>query len=306
MTASAGAPPCWMWKTACFAFPSTAACPPPLEELLPPVYDGGAEQVRRELDALVGLEEVKSYVFGLADNVQVQKRRAAAGMKTASLSMHMIFTGNPGTGKTTIARLVARYLKAIGALRGGQLVEVSRGDLVGRYTGHTAPLTNSVIESALGGVLFIDEAYSLYRGQQDSFGLEAIDTLVKGMEDHREDLVVILAGYTKEMQQFLTANSGLASRFPNQIEFPDYTASQLVDITVSLAAGRGYRLDDGCTFPLLGYYQRRQAADSRSAGNGRLARNTLEKAIYNQSRRLVAEPSAPLDLILPGDLEFEE
>ena len=118
-------------------------------------------------------------------------------------------------------------------------------------------------------MLFIDEAYSLYRGQQDSFGLEAIDTLVKGMEDHREDLVVILAGYTKEMQQFLTANSGLASRFPNQIEFPDYTASQLVDITVSLAAGRGYRLDDGCTFPLLGYYQRRQAADSRSAGNGR-------------------------------------
>ena len=287
-------------------FSIDGSVPAPLEELLPPVYDGGAEQVRRELDALVGLEEVKSYVFGLADNVQVQKRRAAAGMKTASLSMHMIFTGNPGTGKTTIARLVARYLKAIGALRGGQLVEVSRGDLVGRYTGHTAPLTNSVIESALGGVLFIDEAYSLYRGQQDSFGLEAIDTLVKGMEDHREDLVVILAGYTKEMQQFLTANSGLASRFPNQIEFPDYTASQLVDITVSLAAGRGYRLDDGCTFPLLGYYQRRQAADSRSAGNGRLARNTLEKAIYNQSRRLVAEPSAPLDLILPGDLEFEE
>ena len=236
----------------------------------------------------------------------MQKRRAAAGLKTASLSMHMIFTGNPGTGKTTIARLVARYLKAIGALRGGQLVEVSRGDLVGRYTGHTAPLTNSVIESALGGVLFIDEAYSLYRGEQDSFGLEAIDTLVKGMEDHRDDLVVILAGYTREMQQFLTANSGLASRFPNQIEFPDYTADQLLDITVSLAAARGYRLDDSCTFPLLGYYQRRQAADSRTAGNGRLARNTLEKAIYNQSRRLVAEPDAPLDLILAGDLEWEE
>ena len=137
-------------------------------------------------------------------------------------------------------------------------MEVSRGDLVGRYTGHTAPLTNSVIESALGGVLFIDEAYSLYRGEQDSFGLEAIDTLVKGMEDHRDDLVVILAGYTREMQQFLSANSGLASRFPNQIEFPDYTADQLLDITVSLASARGYRLDDSCTFPLLGYYQRRQ------------------------------------------------
>ena len=218
----------------------------------------------------------------------------------------LVLTGGPGTGKTTIARLVARYLKAIGALRGGQLVEVSRGDLVGRYTGHTAPLTNSVIESALGGVLFIDEAYSLYRGEQDSFGLEAIDTLVKGMEDHREDLVVILAGYTREMEQFLTANSGLASRFPNQIEFPDYTADQLLDITASLAAARGYRLDDSCTFPLLGYYQRRQAADSRTAGNGRLARNTLEKAIYNQSRRLVAEPDAPLDLIQAGDLEFDE
>ena len=280
--------------------------PAPLTDLLPAAWDGGTEEVKRELDALVGLDEVKQYVFGLADNVQVQKRRAAAGLKTASLSMHMIFTGNPGTGKTTIARLVARYLKAIGALRGGQLVEVSRGDLVGRYTGHTAPLTNSVIESALGGVLFIDEAYSLYRGEQDSFGLEAIDTLVKGMEDHRDDLVVILAGYTREMQQFLSANSGLASRFPNQIEFPDYTADQLLDITVSLASARGYRLDDSCTFPLLGYYQRRQAADSRTAGNGRLARNTLEKAIYNQSRRLVAEPDAPLDLIQAGDLELDE
>ena len=178
----------------CFSVNGSA--PAPLADLLPAVWDGGTEEVRQELDALVGLDEVKEYVFGLADNVRVQKRRAAAGLKTASLSMHMIFTGNPGTGKTTIARLVARYLKAIGALRGGQLVEVSRGDLVGRYTGHTAPLTNSVIESALGGVLFIDEAYSLYRGEQDSFGLEAIDTLVKGMEDHREDLVVILAGYT--------------------------------------------------------------------------------------------------------------
>ena len=192
------------------------------------------------------------------------------------------------------------------ALRGGQLVEVTRADLVGRYVGHTAPLTNQVIQSALGGVLFIDEAYSLYRGQDDSFGLEAIDTLVKGIEDHRDDLVVILAGYTREMQQFLSANSGLASRFPNQIEFPDYTADQLLDITVSLASARGYRLDDSCTFPLLGYYQRRQAADSRTAGNGRLARNTLEKAIYNQSRRLVAEPDAPLDLIQAGDLELDE
>ena len=201
---------------------------------------------------------------------------------------------------------MAKYLKAIGALKGGQLVEVTRADLVGRYTGHTAPLTNSVIESALGGVLFIDEAYSLYRGEQDSFGLEAIDTLVKGMEDHRDELVVVLAGYTREMEVFLTANSGLASRFPNKIEFPDYTADELLDITNVLAKGKGYRLAEGCTFPLLGYYKRRQALDSRTAGNGRLARNTLEKAIFHQSRRLVAEPDAELDLILPGDLEFEE
>ena len=282
------------------------AAPARLFDLLPAAYTGAVDEIKRELDELVGLAPVKEYVFGLADNIQVQKRRAAAGFKTASLSMHMIFTGNPGTGKTTIARLVARYLKAIGALKGGQLIEVGRGDLVGRYTGHTAPLTNSVIESALGGVLFIDEAYSLYRGEQDSFGLEAIDTLVKGMEDHRDELVVILAGYTKEMETFLTANSGLASRFPNKIEFPDYTADELLDITTVLAKGKGYRLAESCTFPLLGYYKRRQALDSRTAGNGRLARNTLEKAIFNQSRRLVAEPAAELDLILPGDLEFEK
>ena len=282
------------------------AAPARLFDLLPAAYTGAVDEIKRELDELVGLAPVKEYVFGLADNIQVQQRRAAAGFKTASLSMHMIFTGNPGTGKTTIARLVARYLKAIGALKGGQLIEVSRGDLVGRYTGHTAPLTNSVIESALGGVLFIDEAYSLYRGEQDSFGLEAIDTLVKGMEDHRDELVVILAGYTKEMETFLTANSGLASRFPNKIEFPDYTADELLDITTVLAKGKGYRLAESCTFPLLGYYKRRQALDSRTAGNGRLARNTLEKAIFNQSRRLVAEPAAELDLILPSDLEFEE
>ena len=278
----------------------------PLSDLLPAAYTGALDAIRAEINELVGLAPVKEYVFGLADNLQVQQRRAAAGLKTASLSMHMIFTGNPGTGKTTIARLVAKYLKAIGALKGGQLVEVTRADLVGRYTGHTAPLTNSVIESALGGVLFIDEAYSLYRGEQDSFGLEAIDTLVKGMEDHRDELVVILAGYTREMETFLTANSGLASRFPNRIEFPDYTAVELLQITQVLAKNKGYTLAEACTEPLLGYYARWQAADARTAGNGRLARNTLEKAIFHQSRRLVAEPAAALDLILPSDLELKE
>ena len=278
----------------------------PLFDLLPAAYTGALDAIRAEINELVGLAPVKEYVFGLADNLQVQQRRAAAGLKTASLSMHMIFTGNPGTGKTTIARLVARYLKAIGALKGGQLVEVTRADLVGRYTGHTAPLTNSVIESALGGVLFIDEAYSLYRSEQDSFGLEAIDTLVKGMEDHRDELVVILAGYTREMETFLTANSGLASRFPNRIEFPDYTAVELLQITQVLARNKGYTLAEACTEPLLGYYARWQESDARTAGNGRLARNTLEKAIFHQSRRLVAEPAAALDLLLPSDLELKE
>ena len=278
----------------------------PLFDLLPAAYTGALDAIRAEINELVGLAPVKEYVFGLADNLQVQQRRAAAGLKTASLSMHMIFTGNPGTGKTTIARLVARYLKAIGALKGGQLVEVTRADLVGRYTGHTAPLTNSVIESALGGVLFIDEAYSLYRGEQDSFGLEAIDTLVKGMEDHRDELVVILAGYTREMETFLTANSGLASRFPNKIEFPDYTAEELLQITHVQAKNKGYRLAESCAEPLLGYYARWQESDARTAGKCRLARNTLEKAIFHQSRRLVAEPAAALDLILPSDLELKE
>ena len=278
----------------------------PLADLLPAAYTGALDSIRAEIDELVGLAPVKEYVFGLADNLQVQQRRAAAGLRTGSLSMHMIFTGNPGTGKTTIARLVARYLKAIGALKGGQLVEVTRADLVGRYSGHTAPLTTHVIESALGGVLFIDEAYSLYRGEQDSFGLEAIDTLVKGMEDHRDELVVILAGYSREMAAFLTANSGLASRFPNKIEFPDYTADELLQITRILAKNKGYRLDDGCTGPLRDYYARWQATDARTAGNGRLARNTLEKAIFRQSRRLVSDPDGLLDLILPEDLELPE
>ena len=279
--------------------------PQPLLDLLPTEYTGALDAVRAEMDKVVGLTQLKQYVLDLADNVRVQQRRAAAGLPTSDITMHMIFSGNPGTGKTTIARLLARYLKAIGALDGGQLVEVSRADLVGRYSGHTAPLTNSVIESALGGVLFIDEAYSLYRGEQDSFGLEAIDTLVKGMEDHRSDLVVILAGYTMEMQQFLTANSGLASRFPNQLEFPDYTGEELLAITKIQAKNKGYAIDPTAEPALLAYYTRQQAQHADTAGNGRMARNVLEKAILNQSRRLVRNPQAPLEILLPADFTLE-
>ena len=154
-------------------------------------------------------------------------------------------------------------------------------------------------------MLFIDEAYALYRGGEDSFGLEAIDTLVKGIEDHRDDLVVILAGYTKEMQLFLSANSGLASRFPNQIEFPDYTGAELYKILCSIARSKGYTLDPACELPLVTYFDRKQAEDAATNGNGRMARNTLEKAILNQSKRLVADPDASLELLVVGDFELE-
>ena len=274
--------------------------------LLPEAYRGEVEAVKAELDAIIGLDEIKKYVLSLEDNFAVQARRKDAGLKTASVSMHMIFTGNPGTGKTTIARLVSKYLKAIGVLSGGQLVEVTRADLVGRYVGHTAPLTTKVLKSAVGGVLFIDEAYSLYRGKEDSFGLEAIDTLVKGMEDHRDDLIVILAGYSDEMQQFLTANSGLKSRFPNIIEFPDYTGEELLAIARLQAKGKGYGIDESCDTNLLLYFNTVQMTRARDAGNGRLARNKVEQAILNQSKRLAAQPEADLSQLLPEDFDLTD
>lgn len=267
------------------------------------------QAVKRELSEIVGLSQVKEYILSLEDDFKIRQLRKEKGLKSQAPSMHMIFTGNPGTGKTTVARIVSRYLKAIGVLAGGQLVEVTRADLVGQYVGHTAPLTQKAIESALGGVLFIDEAYSLYRGRDDSFGLEAIDALVKGMEDHREELVVILAGYSKEMEEFLSANSGLRSRFPNIIEFPDYTAQELLEITRSIVKSKGYRLDPGCDSPLLSYYQRMQeTGDPRTNGNGRMARNKVEEAVLSCSRRNVKAPEGErdLELLLPEDLGFDK
>ena len=277
-----------------------------LLSLLPGDYRGEVDAVKAEMDKIVGLKEIKDYILSLEKNYKVQEMRKAQGLPVSNVSMHMIFTGNPGTGKTTIARLVSKYLKAIGVLSGGQLVEVSRGDLVGKYVGHTAPLTMQVIKSAIGGVLFIDEAYSLYRGKDDSFGLEAIDTLVKGMEDNRDDLIVILAGYTKEMATFLTANSGLQSRFPNIIEFPDYSGEELTEIAQINATSRGYRLSEDAKAALLDYFCVVQAMDDRSSGNGRLARNVIESAILAQSRRVLDQPDAALDLLEKCDFDLFE
>lgn len=277
-----------------------------LFKILPGKYTGELEEVKKELDNIVGLSEIKEYILSLEEYYGVQKLRREAGLKAGEVSKHMIFTGNPGTGKTTIARVISRYLKAIGVLSGGQLVEVSRADLVGRYVGHTAPLTNNVINSALGGVLFIDEAYSLYRGKDDSFGLEAIDTLVKGIEDNRDDLIVILAGYSKEMQEFLTANSGLKSRFPNVINFPDYTGQELLDIAKITAKSKGYVIDEGAFTPLLAYFNAVQAVRADDAGNGRLVRNKVEEAVLSQSKRLIKDRDADLSTLISEDFDLSD
>ena len=276
-----------------------------LNDLLPEVLADARKEAREELDKLVGLTEIKQYVLSLEDFYQAQQLREKQGLKTTEVSKHMIFTGNPGTGKTTIARVIAKYLKAIGVLSNGQLIEVSRNDLVGKYLGHTAPQTMQVIKSAIGGILFIDEAYSLYRGTNDSFGLEAIDTLVKAMEDNREDLIVILAGYTREMKDFLESNSGLASRFPNQIEFPDYTAEELYQITEIQAKSKGYKLAEEIKEPLTAYFAEVQSNSAARSGNGRLARNVVEEAIVNQSKRIVHDKDADINLLTLADLDLE-
>ena len=255
------------------------------------------EEIQKELDEIVGLDDVKNYLLSLENLLKINQIRKQKGLKTNEISKHMIFTGNPGTGKTTIARLVSRMMKACGILKQGQLVEVTRADLVGKYVGHTAPLTMSVIQSALGGVLFIDEAYSLYRGKDDSFGLEAIDTLVKAMEDHRDDLIVILAGYTKEMKEFLEANSGLKSRFANIIEFSDYTGEELMLIAKSIAKGKDYVIAEDALRPLQDYFTLVQSKNDPNSGNGRLARNLVEDAILNQSKRLLENPDAQMNVL---------
>lgn len=264
------------------------------------------QKIEDELNEIVGLDEVKDYLRRLEDHIKVAELRKKKGLKVTEVSKHMIFTGNPGTGKTTIARLISRMMKSCGILRQGHLVEVTRADLVAKYVGQTAPLVMEVVKSALGGVLFIDEAYSLYRGKDDSFGLEAIDALVKAMEDHRDDFIVILAGYSKEMKTFLDANSGLKSRFANIINFPDYTAEELLMITKSIAKGKDYRLDKELDEALLAYYKKVQAKKDATSGNGRLARNLVEEAILNQAKRIIQDHESAIDLLRLEDFDLED
>ena len=264
------------------------------------------EEARKELDQIIGLTKVKEYVLNLENNFKVQQMREGRGLKKSDISMHMIFVGNPGTGKTTIARIVAKYLKAIGVLSSGHLSEVTRADLVGQYAGHTAVKTTDVIKGAIGGVLFIDEAYSLSRGKEDAFGLEAIDALVKGMEDNRDDLVVILAGYEDEMQEFLKANSGLRSRFPNVVHFEDYNIDEMCKIAEVTAASKGYKISEQCDEGLRHIFEKHQIKGKNDSGNGRLVRNLIEEAILKQSQRIVQNPEDNMELLIPADFGFDK
>jgi len=243
----------------------------------------------QELDDLIGLESVKKEVRSLANFVRLQKQREQQGLKNAKVSYHLVFYGSPGTGKTTVARIVGRIYKDLGVLKRGHTVETDRAGLVGEYVGQTGPKTDTVITKALDGVLFIDEAYSLVPEGNKDYGQEVISTLLKRMEDYRDRLVVIVAGYKDEMQRFIGSNPGLQSRFNRYIDFPDYTASELVDIFKMYMKKNEYTLAPGAEDFAWQQFQTVIDRGDRNFGNARFARNVFEKAIQAQANRLAGQ-----------------
>jgi hypothetical protein len=279
-----------------------AVTPEPEEELPPP---RPLEELLAELDALVGLERVKADVRQLINFLKVQKLREEQGLKSLPASRHLVFYGNPGTGKTTVARLVAQIYRTLGVLRRGHLVETDRAGLVAGYVGQTAIKVREVTTKALGGVLFIDEAYSLSGGGANDFGQEAVETLLKMMEDHRDELVVIVAGYTGRMQDFLDSNPGLRSRFNKHIHFDDYGVEQLVSIFKSFCGKAEFKLAEGADEELVSVFGVLAASRDETFGNARTARNLFEATLSKQANRLVSLPKVDreiLSTIEPADV----
>ncbi len=259
----------------------------------PAVTEAGgntAEGAMKELEGLIGLTEVKEEITRLRSFIQIQNRRKEEGLAVIPVSRHFVFTGNPGTGKTTVARILAQIYKDLGVVKGGQLIETDRSGLVAEYVGQTAVKTNKVVDSALDGVLFIDEAYSLVQGGKEDYGAEAIATLLKRMEDNRDRLVVILAGYSDEMQQFIDSNPGLQSRFNRYINFPDYDADELAQIFKLLLSKNDFVLTADGEQKLMQKLTAAVQSKTKNFGNARYVRNLFEKTLENQAVRLSAQP----------------
>jgi len=242
-----------------------------------------------ELERLIGLTEAKKMMYEIHALIRINKEREKHQLKLEKQVYHMVFKGNPGTGKTTVARLFGKIFKEMGILSKGHLIEVERADLVGEFIGHTAQKTRDLIKKAMGGILFIDEAYSLARGGEKDFGKEAIDCLTKALEDHGNEFICILAGYNDEMESFLELNPGLPSRFPIQLQFADYTVDELVKIADQIVQGKEYQLSSGAREKLRNHLTRlRNDPFLMNFSNARYVRNVLEKAIRLQAVRLLA------------------